>query len=776
MSTWVEMNDGDGDGGDSSAADGQNATPSHPDMAGRIVGGRYLIERELGRGGIGTVYLARDKPDLMSRPVVVKVLHEQSLKSEWVVRKFRQEVESLTRLDDPGIVGIIDAGSLPDGAPYLVMHFVEGVSLRKEIRPSGMGFERAADIVRQIGRTLTTAHEKGIIHRDLKPENVMLRPMTDGGVQVKVIDFGIAKVKNSLAGPSTITGAGVAGTIGYMSPEQLGAQKITPASDVYALGVLAYEMLTGIRPFNPETAFQLLEMQRGGVRVGPKDLRPAVPEAAQRAIFRALSYEPQDRYQQTREFGEALAHALSEAADADEASTLSFCGDAPPPPNGERPRSSSGVHGGARGGQSMELAHVLFTDIVAYSKLPIDHQTEVLRGLQEVVRSTTAFTRAQEKGQLICIPTGDGMALVFFDDPEAPARCALEISKALKAHPQIQLRMGIHCGPVNQVLDVNESVNVAGAGINMAQRVMDCGDAGHILLSKRVADDLGQHSAWQRHLHDLGETEVKHGVRMHLVNLYTEELGNPDLPEKMRRGARWSIPLLAILLLAAIVSGLAAWALWARAGAGAKTDGPRAAADSPAEAAPSAGAPPSPAVAPAAEHSFTYFLTPADRGRDEEEERFTGNEQFRNGSKFRFVLMPEQPGALYLLNQGPGAGQAEAWNVLFPTPKNNNGSSLVSAHERAEARIHFDTNQGAEALLIIWATRPVPELETIFKDAAQTDFEIKNPAQVAAIKGFLTRYKSPEPKAEVDTEKHQTTVRGKGEIFIRLLVLKHRQF
>jgi hypothetical protein len=178
-----------------------------------------------------------------------------------------------------------------------------------------------------------------------------------------------------------------------------------------------------------------------------------------------------------------------------------------------------------------------------------------------------------------------------------------------------------------------------------------------------------------------------------------------------------------------------------------------------------------------AERAFTYFLTPSDRSRKSvEEERFTGNEQFHNGSKFRFVLIPEQSGSLYLLAQGAGAKQTETWNVLFPTPKNNKGSSQVTANQRMEARINFDANPGNEHLSIIWSTQPIPELETIFKDAAKTDFEIKPPGQIAHIKEFLSKYGSPEPKADVDADKQQTTVRGEGEIFIRKLVLKHLDF
>jgi TolB-like protein/class 3 adenylate cyclase/Tfp pilus assembly protein PilF len=181
----------------------------------------------------------------------------------------------------------------------------------------------------------------------------------------------------------------------------------------------------------------------------------------------------------------------------------------------------------------LEIAHVLFIDIVGYSKLSITEQRALLERLNGIVRGTDEFQVAEAAGHLIKIPTGDGMALVFYRSPEAPVECALEISRALKEHQELRLRMGIHSGPVSGVVDVSGKANVAGAGINMAQRVMDCGDAGHILLSKHVAEDLEQYPHWQPHLHDLGECEVKHGVRVSVANLYTQELGNPAVPEKL---------------------------------------------------------------------------------------------------------------------------------------------------------------------------------------------------------------------------------------------------
>ena len=187
----------------------------------------------------------------------------------------------------------------------------------------------------------------------------------------------------------------------------------------------------------------------------------------------------------------------------------------------------------------LEIAHILLIDVVGYSRLLVNEQIELLQQLNRIVRSTECFRAAESKGKLTRVPTGDGMALLFFRSPEQPAQCALEISQALKDYPHIELRMGVHSGPVNQVTDVNDRPNIAGAGINVAQRVMDCGDAGHILLSKHVADDLVQYRHWQPYLHDLGEYEVKHGLRLNIVNLYKDGLGNPNLPEKLKRRKRW---------------------------------------------------------------------------------------------------------------------------------------------------------------------------------------------------------------------------------------------
>jgi TolB-like protein/class 3 adenylate cyclase len=191
-------------------------------------------------------------------------------------------------------------------------------------------------------------------------------------------------------------------------------------------------------------------------------------------------------------------------------------------------------------GVRLEIGHVLFIDIVGYSKLLITEQSQLLGKLTSAVLETEQFRKADAEGKLIRLPTGDGMALVFRGTPETPAECALELSRRLKLHPELPVRMGVHSGPVNEVRDVNQRINITGAGINIAKRVMDCGDAGHILLSKRVADDLEQYPEWRERLHDLGPIEVKHGQKVDIVSLYNKEIGNAELPEKFKQAAKAS--------------------------------------------------------------------------------------------------------------------------------------------------------------------------------------------------------------------------------------------
>ena len=277
---------------------------------GVTLGGRYLIDEELGRGGVCAVFLARDQK-LHNAPVVIKVLlnvwREDSRKT-WMEKKFKEEIEALARIDHPGVVRALDVGESPDGRSYLVMQYVAGKSLRSVMTPEGMESDRIARLARQMGRALAAAHRQGVIHRDLKPENIMLQSVGDEEY-VKIIDFGIATIHDMADADDSRT-TEVIGTRSYMAPEQLRGKPVA-ASDIYALGVIFYEMATGQRPFNAESILLLYDLQGVGVKLKPRDLRPSLPETAQSLILKALSFTPQNRFANAKDFTDALADALT---------------------------------------------------------------------------------------------------------------------------------------------------------------------------------------------------------------------------------------------------------------------------------------------------------------------------------------------------------------------------------------------------------------------------------------------------------------------------------
>jgi serine/threonine protein kinase/DNA-binding winged helix-turn-helix (wHTH) protein len=269
---------------------------------------RYVIQKEIARGGVGAVYLAVDQ-QLLSRPVVIKVLLERWASNRWVKKKFRQEVEALARINHPGVVGILDAGAMPDGKSYLVMQHVEGINLRATMRTGGMDLDRVERIMRQIASALGAAHDKGICHLDLKPENIMLQSLGEGEEYARLIDFGIAAVKDSQ--DATTTGIPViAGSLAYMAPEQL-MGKPSAASDIYALGAVAYEMITGRLPYIAKSRVELLSLQASGPPQRLRDFRADLPDAAQSTILKALSYKETERHRQPAEFGRDLTQALT---------------------------------------------------------------------------------------------------------------------------------------------------------------------------------------------------------------------------------------------------------------------------------------------------------------------------------------------------------------------------------------------------------------------------------------------------------------------------------
>lgn len=284
-------------------------------MVGRKLDGRFYIEKNLtdsgaDKGGIGVVYLAKDTK-LMGRDVVVKILNETALRHPDIVRKFAHEKEALIRIDHPGIVRIVDSGTLSDGNPFMVMDYIQGHSLRKALQLSGrLPLEVAANILESATDALTAAHTAKVLHRDIKPENMMLTPIDDGMYRVRLIDFGIARVEESKVAPETEISRAI-GSAMYIAPEQLiGRLDLTPAADIFSMAIVVYEMLTGEVPFKPKAFAEMYQLEKDGVKVMPSELRPDMPREAERILLQALAFEPEERPQNARAWGRYLAHEL----------------------------------------------------------------------------------------------------------------------------------------------------------------------------------------------------------------------------------------------------------------------------------------------------------------------------------------------------------------------------------------------------------------------------------------------------------------------------------
>ena len=713
--------------------------PQRTDYSGVLLKERYRIVKELGSGGFATVYLAYDE-ELLSKTVVVKVLHTL-IADRWLLRKFNQEKEALARIDHPGVVAVLDAGQTPQGTPFLVMQYVDGVTLRSLIRPEGMPLNRAGEICRQIGSALQAAHDKGICHRDMKPENIMLQ-VCGSEERVRLIDFGIAGIADSLF-DSANQSTRIAGTFRYMPPEQLEG-RVCAQSDIYSFGAVVYELLTGRPPV--ESPLQLIALRVDGLKVRPRDLRPEIPEAAQSIIVRALSFDVEKRYANAREMGELLADSLYAARTPN---TVAEAGIRQENPDARRQPA----------GEHLEVAHVLFMDLVAYSTIPMEEQRERLQDLQDIVRHAPHFIQADRDKTMIALPTGDGMALVFFGDPTVAAQCALEIAGAIRKQPVLQLRMGLHSGPVYRVADINKNLNVSGGGINGAQRVMDAGDAGHILVSSGLADMLAQLGQWRGSLSDLGEHDVKHGVAVRFYNLCTQEAGSPSWPSK------WSKPpqraaldsrrrILAVV--AVVLLGGAATALILQQ-----------------------KHPPQPAAAPKLELKYFITVQRYKNGKPlRDPSQLAGEMLFQEDFRIAVNVSPPQAGYLYVLNEGPLEDGAISINVMHPQP---GAKAQLAAGQLvripAKEWFVFDQGAGTEKLYLVWSAEPVALFEAA-KD--RTDFlvngvvVIKGAAELSPLRAAFAKYLIPPTQVRKDETARMTILSSTQEVLIHLIRLEHQ--
>jgi class 3 adenylate cyclase len=464
-------------------------------------------------------------------------------------------------------------------------------------------------------------------------------------------------------------------------------------------------------------------------------LRPSLTARAQEVVLRALAYDPNQRHRSAKEFGRDLAAALAELD-----STGVAADDASP---------------------QLEMAYVLFMDVVGYSKLPMDLQAEYLGELQEVVRGAPAFGQAQMADQLIRLPTGDGMALAFFGGPLSAVRCAFQVAESLKEYPHIELRMGVNAGPVYRFADINANRNVVGGGINVAQRVMDLGDAGHILLSQTVASVLLELSEWRNRLVDLGTHAVKHGLLIHVYNIYTDSVGNPSIPAKLvvptagrprtHSKPRFSLALrivFSIMVVAATLTGTLVWFV---------------------------GRKPSVKILP---HTVSYWaLTQAYKNNKAYGQplRLSGNTmKFGTGDEVQFFITSSDSGHLYLLSEEPSHG---SYFLLFPTPKANNSSSQIQANaEIATDKSIFDARVGTERVWIIWSASAIPEIEEEISRWKDKEYlgEITEPTRVALIKHLVEEGSKEQGDVEQDDGNNRVNIRGRGNVIVRAVTLAHR--
>ena len=745
-------------------------------MIGRQIS-HFQVTAKLGEGGMGTVYKAVDLD--LDRPVVLKFLLPNLSSDENAKQRFVQEARAASALDHPNVCTIYEIGEVDGGQVFISMAFYEGDTLLQKILEGPLPVDEALDLSAQVARGLAKAHGREIVHRDIKPANVIVT--TDG--IAKILDFGLAKLSRS---PDLTAPGSVVGTLAYMAPEPLMGMPTDHRVDIWSLAAVLYEMVTGRPPFQEEYPQALVYSITNENPPPVSDFVKGVPAAVEALIAKGLEKDAADRYADVGEFLSAIEACRGGRSDppapgdlekADVDRTVVYEPEAPvasppaapaaaspssPPVSTPDPGTETQPEAGER---RPEMAYVLFLDLVGYSRMTLDDQASLVKRLTSVVEDTAWYRQAKKSDELIVLPSGDGMALVFLGSMRAPVECAVEIWRALTSRPDIKLRMGAHYGPVLVIEDISKRRNAAGGGINMAQRVMDKGDEGHILVSGAVADVLRQLGDWKDALEDLGIQEVKHGEKLHLFNLCRPgDFGNPERPSKVgpapvagKGGSKklWIAAAAAVVLITVLAAGGLRCEIWSGA--------------------------PGCAVSLASEPlALTYWMT-VQRNRDGERLdpiRVPGEMIFEAGDLLALYLSNDEAGHLYIVNEGPTpSGGLPQYVSLFPTSTMNQGRALLAAG--GEVRIPqrgafiLDAEQGTEKLWVVWSREPVAQLEAIGLDDEANLGEVRDGETRRELAAYFGAWDPEQVSRRRLEDAKQTVLESAGEVLVHLIRLEH---